>query len=280
MRKRDQRFLVWAVIAALGFVAPAASGEPAKAAKPAATDQAAGVAGPAIGEKVDRLLRDMGDYLQAAKEYSFHAEITYDDLLPSGQKLLFAAAHDVAVRRPDRLYSNYQGETGRKRLWYDGKTVTLLDEIHNTYATEKAPANIDATLDYLITELGFTPPLSDLLYGDPSAVLRRNAVFGFDVGPSDVNGVRCRHLAFVEDNIDWQIWIDEGKLRVPRKLAITYKTLPGAPQFIAVLSDWEFSSRLPDSLFAADPPADAIRIDFLKAAKAVQDKNPPSDQKR
>lgn len=277
-----------AVIAALIAAAPlpclAEKSEPPKvAAKPSEADKSSGAAAPAlaVGESADKLLRDMSEYMKAAKEFSFHAEIIYDDLLPSGQKLLFAAAHDVAVRRPDRLYSDYRGEGGSKRLWYDGKNVTLFDPTHNAYATEKAPASIDATLDFLIGQLGFTPPLSDLLYGDPHSVLRRSTVYGFDVGPSEVSGAHCRHLAFVEDTVDWQIWIDTGILRVPRKLAITYKTLPGAPQFIAVISDWDFVNRLPDSLFAPEVPPGAGRIEFLKAAAKPEAKpdtrqSPPS----
>lgn len=245
--------------------APCSAADKSGAAAPPPKESAPANA-PIVGEDADRLLKDMGAYLKAAKEFSFHAEIAYDDLLPSGQKLLLAAEQDIAVRRPDRLYSHYRGEAGRKRFWYDGKTVTLLDEPHNTYATEKVPATIDGTLEHLITQLGFTPPLSDLVYEDPYGVLRRNAAFGFRVGFGHVHGARCHHLAFVEDRVDWQIWIDDGRMRVPRKLVITYKTLPGAPQFIATLSDWDFNTRLPDSLFAPELPAGAARIDFIKAA--------------
>lgn len=272
MATLGKRFFAPAIaIAVLGSGLPALGEDKARPAKAEVKDAPKeNVAVPAIGEDADRLLKDMSNYLNEARELSFHAEIMYDDLLPSGQKILLAAAHDVAVHRPDRLYSSYQGEVGRKRLWYDGKTVTLLDDASNTYATEKVPSTIDGTLDHLITQLGFTPPLSDLLYDDPHAVLRRNAIFGFRVGFSDVQGARCHHLAFVEDHVDWQIWIDDGKLRVPRKLAITYKTLPGAPQFIAVLSDWDFTTRLPNSLFTPELPGGAAKIDFLKAAAPLK----------
>jgi hypothetical protein len=221
---------------------------------------------PQVSEHADRLLRDMSDYLKASKEYSFHADILYDDLLPSGQKILLAGTNDVALRKPDRLTSHSQGDTGGKRLWYDGKQITLLDETDGVYASEKAPGTIDAVLDHMTRHLKFTPPLSDLLYGDPHAVLRRNTLFGFHVGLTDIDGARCHHLAFVEKNIDWQIWIDAGTLRVPRRLLITYKTLPGAPQFIANLSAWDFSTRLADPIFTPELPAGAARIEFLKAA--------------
>ncbi len=289
MVKTGHRFSAFAcIVLAFAVAFPAAGrGEspPAESARKGVTAPGSEASAPlppapAIGEKADRLLRDMGDYLKAAKEFSFHAEIMHDDLLASGQKILLHAASDLAVRRPDRFSVHQQGDAGDKRLWYDGTTLTLLDGMHNTYATEKAPPNIDATLEYLIRELGFTPPLSDLLYGDPYARLRQDALFGFYVGPTDVEGVRCHHLAFVEANIDWQIWIDAGRLRVPRKLVITYKTLPGAPQFIAALSDWDFTTRLPESFFKAELPEAAVKIDFLRAAKSPADKKAASDKSR
>jgi hypothetical protein len=91
-------------------------------------------------------------------------------------------------------------------------------------------------------------------------------LFGFEVGATPIEGVRCRHLAFVERDIDWQIWIEEGTQWVPRKIVITYKTIPGAPQFSAVLSDWDFATRPPDALFTPQLPAEAARISFLAAA--------------
>jgi len=261
-----------ALIFACVFAGPAGaeSGKPTKqqaqAKQPATVAPAAATVTPQVSAQADRILQDMSDYLKAAKEFSVRAEILYDDLLPSGQKLLFSGRNDIAVHRPDRLYSHSTGDTGEKRLWFDGKQITLLDDRHGVYATEKAPGTIDATLDHLIKELRFTPPLSDLLYSDPHTVLRRGTLYGFHVGISDVGGHRCHHLAFIENSVDWQIWIDDGLMRVPRKLAITYKTLPGAPQFIATLTDWNFTARFADSVFVPALPPSAQRIEFLKAA--------------
>jgi hypothetical protein len=48
-------------------------------------------------------------------------------LLPTGQKIQLGAAYAAAVRRPDRLYTEYWGDAGARRFWYDGKTITLFD---------------------------------------------------------------------------------------------------------------------------------------------------------
>jgi len=247
---------------------PAGTTAPAAPAKDSAKEQKEAAPGPVIGQQADRLLRQMSDYLKAAKQFSFHAEISYDDLLPSGQKLQLAATDDVLVRRPDRIYSEFEGETGGKRFWYDGKTITLYDTKHHVYGTEEVPATIDAVLDHLMKVLGFSPPFSDLLHSDPYAILTKNVQYGFYAGLTQVDGRRCHHLAFQEKKIDWQIWIEDGIQLVPCKLVITYKTLPGAPQFIAVFSHWDLVAPAPDSMFAANLPAGADRITFQATATA------------
>jgi hypothetical protein len=224
----------------------------------------------AVAPEAERILRDMGAYLKSAQQLSFHADITYDDLLPTGQKIQLAASYDAAVRRPDRVYTEYWGDAGGRRFWYDGKSVTLYDPGLDAYGTEAAKPTIDATIEQLTKVLGFTPPLSDLMTSDPAATLRRNVLFGFVVGDTQVDGVRCRQLAFVEKHIDWQIWIENGTQWVPRKLVITYKNLPGAPQFTAVLSDWDTATRPPDALFTAQLPPDADQIPFLGTAAAAK----------
>jgi hypothetical protein len=282
MKKRFVLFLV-VVVAAGGIFAlahgkqaaaqkavtpaqPPAPAVPAAPAKESAGEQKAAAPGPVIGQQADRLLRQMSDYLKAAKQFSFHADIVYDDLLPSGQKIQLAASDDVLIRRPDRIYAEFEGERGSKRFWYDGKTVTLYDSRHHVYGTEEAPPAIDAMLDHLTKAIGFAPPFSDLAYSDPYTVLTQNVQYGFYAGMTQVGGERCHHLAFQEKKIDWQIWIEDGTQLVPRKLVITYKTLPGAPQFMAVFSHWDLVTPAPEGMFATDLPSGAARIAFLTMA--------------
>ncbi len=231
---------------------------------------------PVIAPKAEQLLRDMGDYLKAVDQFSFHAEITYDHLLPTEQKVQFSASGNVEVRRPDRIHAEVEGDLDTKRFWYDGKTITLLNVNERVYASEPVPSQIDAALDHVMEKFGFSPPLADLVYSDPYASFIPNVEFGFYVGLHNVEETRCHHLAFVEKYIDWQIWIEDGKELVPRKLLITYKTLPGGPQYTAVLSDWDLSARLPDRLFTADIP-EGMGIDKIEFM--MQPKHPATRQK-
>ena len=212
----------------------------------------------------------MSEALRAAPAFTVHAEIVYDDVATSGRKLQFAAALDAALRRPDGLVLAYTGDIGGKQLWYDGKAFTLLD-VRATFVTEPAPPTTTALLAKLATEQGLTFPLADLVADDPYAWLTARARSGIVVGPGDVNGITCHHLAFVQNDLEWQIWIDAGGRPLPRKLVIYYANTPGVPQYSAVLSDWKFPKTLPAARFAAELPKDAHRVEVRRGARRAEE---------
>jgi hypothetical protein len=230
----------------------------------------ADAAAPVVAEQVERLLRQMSDYIGSADQFTFHADVSFDHVLPSGQKLQYSAAEDVVLQRPARLYVEWRGDLGDRQFWYDGKSITLYDPATPFYATEAAPPEIDTMLDRLVPQLDFAPPLADFLYHDPYRSVRRNLQYGVYLGLNDVNGRSCHTLAFQEQDIDWQIWIDTGPQLTPCKLVITYKTQPAQPQFTAVFTDWNFAPRIAEPVFTADVPPGAEKIPFAPVvARAV-----------
>ena len=95
------------LIAAAGLVSAYTTSRPGQdQVQPKAEGEGASELGAAlkyrIEPRVDELLRDVSDYIAAAESFSFHAEITYDDVLFSGQKIEYGGTLEVAVRRPDR----------------------------------------------------------------------------------------------------------------------------------------------------------------------------------
>jgi len=236
--------------------------------RPAAPAAASNAPAPAIAEQADRLLKEVGAYIGSAEKFIFHADITFDNVLPSGQKLQFSAAEEVVLQRPGRLYVEWNGDLGARQFWYDGKSVTLYDPATPFYASEPAPSEIDGMLDQLVPKLSFAPPLVDFLYRDPYKSVRGNIQYGFDLGQNDVNGRTCRTLAFVEKDIDWQIWIENRPQPTPCKLVITYKTQLGQPQFAAVFGDWDFAPRIAEPVFVPQLPPGTEKIPFATVTAA------------
>jgi hypothetical protein len=73
--------------------------------------------------QADRLIKEMSAYIGSAQEFTFHADVTFDHVLPWGQKLQFSAAEEVVLKRPRGLYVEWNGDLGARQFWYDGKSV-------------------------------------------------------------------------------------------------------------------------------------------------------------
>lgn len=217
---------------------------------------------PGVDPRVDTLLHHMADYLKSAGEFSFHTEVNYDQVLESGQKILHGRRAEISMRRPNRLHVLVNGDVLNERLWYDGKTVVLMDLYDLGYVRIDVPPKIDDTLDLLAREYGISSPIADVLYSDPYAILTENIRTGTYIGRPTIRGVPTHHLAFTQDNIDWQLWIEDGAQPVPRKAVITYKNVTSSPQFTVWLSDWNFEPRLADSLFEFLPPNGAHQVEI------------------
>lgn len=218
--------------------------------------------GPDIDPRADQILRQASAHLAALDQFTLHAEVVEDDTLESGQLVEFGKSVDIAVRRPDGIWANIQGERGHKRIWYDGSSVTLLDYVYGTYAQAALPNTIDAALDDLADRYGVVFPLSDFAYSDLYTALADNITSGIYVGTRIIAGVSYHHLAFSQETIDWEIWIEDGPSPLPRKLVIIYKDQPGIPRFSALITDWELGG-LPDETFTFEVPAGVQRIEFL-----------------
>jgi hypothetical protein len=90
---------------------------------------------------------------------------------------------------------------------------------------------------------------------------------GFVVGKGVVEGVRCDHLAFRAPHVDWQIWIQEGKEPLPRKLVITTRDQPNAPQFSIEMTKWNLKPVFTPQTFAFRAPSGARQVEFLPLPK-------------
>ena len=109
---------------------------------------------PGIEEDADRILREMGDYLRTANEYTFRADIAYDEIVDD-QMILFGGVAEIALRRgPDQLNVELDGDELRRRFVYDGKTITIHNRSRNLYAVAEVPSEIDLALDRLFEAFG------------------------------------------------------------------------------------------------------------------------------
>lgn len=218
----------------------------------------------------DRLLRSMGEYLASAPAMTFHVEVADDRVLPTGQKIQYGGSADIAVQRPGSLHAYFKGQERHTRVFINDGRCTIYDMEANHYAVADVPKPLDDAMDRVVEKYGFTVPLADLVYADPYATLIENVEYGIYVGSVAIDGVNCAHLAFAQETIDWQVWIEVGPRPVPRKLLITYRSDPGSPQYTARLSNWNFAPRLASQYFEFHPPTGASEVEFILSKDAEE----------
>jgi hypothetical protein len=217
-------------------------------------------------------LKHSSDFLAAQKSFRFDAHIGFDVVQSNGQKLEFGGSRAVTLRRPDRIRIEAQARKGdESTLTFDGETISIDLADENAYVSVPKPGSLDAAIDYLVDDLGVPAPLADMLHSDVFAGVFDRIESGFIVGDSTIGKCDCLHLAFSTDDIDAQMWIEDGDRPLPYRIVLTYKKAEGSPQFWAQFINWDLSVETPDSLFAYSAPEGAELIPIAAAAREARE---------
>jgi hypothetical protein len=212
--------------------------------------------------RAESVLRSACQFLAHTPAFSFSAEIWREHVDGAGQKIQFSRTVVMDVKRPDGLRLEISSPLAARGFWYDGKTLTILDRKHNWYSTAAMPATLDKTLDAAHDQFGIDLPLIDLAVSDPYTNATAKVQGGRYYGISPVLGVPCHHLAFTQENVDWQVWIEDGPQPLIRKFVITHKNDPEVPEFTALITRWNMTDRIADSDFVFERPMGASKIEM------------------
>ncbi len=243
-------------VSAMCFVAPAAQ---------AADDDAL------------KILKGMSDYLASQKNISLSFDSDIEVITPEIQKIQFASSGQVLISRPDKLRATRTGGYADVEFVFDGKTASVLGKNINGFAQIDAPGTLDQLVDKLRNEYSVALPGADLLVSNAFEVLSADVLNGVHVGRGVVDGFECEHLAFRNDDTDWQLWVQVGDAPIPRKYVITSKTEAGAPQYTLVIRDWKTDVQRSADAFAFKAPDGAKKLDA--GALAALDEVPPGSPK-
>lgn len=216
-----------------------------------------------VEPKADEVLRAMTSYMAGLKHFSVKAENSLEMVTADGEKIQFIAPANLTVSRPDKLYADRKGDLVNQAFYYNGKTLTLYNVNTKHYATADVPATLDGMLDFARDRLDVIAPGADLFDTRAYTQLTQDAKSGRYVGMSVINGVRCHHLAYRATDVDWQLWVREGKQPLPCRYVITTKDVKGSPQFSTQLNGWNLNANVPASTFQFRAPAGAKAIDFM-----------------
>ena len=205
----------------------------------------------------------MTDYLGSLQQFSVHTQNTLEDVLESGHRIDIDVSASVIISRPNKLRAERRGELVDQIFYYDGRTLTLYNPTDKVYATEPAPGTIEELLDFARESLGLTVPVADLVYRNAFALLIQDVNFAKVVGKAIIGGVKCDHLVFSRQGVDFQVWVADGGQPLPYKYVVTDTGTPALLSVTTVMSNWNVAPAVADSRFTFVPPQEAKRIDFM-----------------
>jgi len=245
--------LAGGIIGFVPVVLPAA--EPAKQAQPA------------ISAEASTALQRMGQTLRA-EQLSFQARTIRVYAETNGEPLHIFHTLKVTMHRPNRLLAEVSGDDGSNKLIFDGKTAIIYSAAQNKYASIPVPeGTIAGMLKEAVGRLGVDFPLADFLSDEPGKAFLTGVTTGRVVNTVTIDGAPYDHLFFLQPpGIELELWLSKNEQSLPRRLIVTYRSLPGQPNFIAEFSDWNFNINPPDSDFAFQPPAGAEQVALKPAA--------------
>jgi len=199
-------------------------------------------------------LKRMSAYLQSLKTAEIVSESSLDVVTAEGQRVQLDGITGYKIRKPGFVIT-YVSDLKTRSFYYDGKNFTVYAPILGFYATVPAPPTNREVLDTIYNNFGIALPLEDLFrWNDPDAVRAEKLKSGYKLGTATIAGVKTDHYVFREDEIDWEVWIQQGDQPLPRKVVIVDRTDPARPTFVSRLT-WNVNPPLNDADFTFQPNA-------------------------
>ena len=227
----------------------------------------------AAGDDALQILKAMSDYLASQKTISATFDSTLEVITPNMEKIQFASSGTLLLRRPNEIRATRTGGYADVEMFFDGKTLTVYGKNINGYTQLESPGSVDQLIDTLRGR-GWALPGADLLLGNVFDTLSADVIEAKHIGRGVVGGVECDHLAFRNQDVDWQLWVEVGENPIPRKLVITSKAVGGAPQYTLVIKDWKTDVAADQTAFEFKPPEGADKLELEALAKL--DELPPA----
>jgi hypothetical protein len=227
-----------------------------------------------IDEKSKKIMMDMDKYLTGLNEFSFQSNGYFEVVdSASGKKEQINNSGELFVKRPNKIKVQRKGEKADLVFYCDGMQVTMYGKKLNYYSSAPVTGNLDDILDKIGEKFNISLPASDLLYTDVYEGLMQDVVSGKYMGKEKMANVTCDHLSFIGKEVDWQIWVEEGEKKLPRKYLIISKQIEGKPEASIEIAEWKTDLKLDDKMFTFTPPKGAQKVDFLQLKTKILAKN-------
>jgi len=191
-----------------------------------------------LDPQADALLKKMSDYMGGLKSFAADVYVVDEQIMGDGFKLSMLKAGSIKVQRPDKFFIEHRSMLGDQDAFFDGSHLIVHGKGIGMFIKVPVSGDVDAALDAVTETLGAELPARDLLSNDAHTPLMEPVEESAYLGAAEIGGVSCRQLAFRTDEVDWQLWIEEGKRPLPCRYTITSRWVYAAPQYTVTFTNW------------------------------------------
>lgn len=255
------RYGLWALLLAVSVVpatAQATAGNPGQQPKQAA---AAKTQPPDLDDESAQVMKALGDWLSRLDQFSVSVDVTADEVYPGDTRVQRAYAMEMRVLKPTGFNVRVKGASGLRDYAFDGKELAVYYKSWNALAVAPFSGTNEGVIAFAADKLGVVVPLADLILGS-KAYTTDDILSAIYVGKAEVGGSECHHVLVLMEDLDLQLWVDAGPEPMMRKFLLTYKSIPGYPQYSALLHRWDVKSPVDAKSLKVDAPQDAARVPF------------------
>lgn len=207
-----------------------------------------------LDPRADALLKKMSDHMRMLKSFSVDAFVVDEQIMGDGFKLSVLRSGSIDLRRPNKLHVTRKGMLRDQEVFFDGSKLMVHGKRLGIAVEVPVTGDVDAALDAATETFGAELPARDLLSTDAHTPLMEPVTESAHLDTVEIGGVTCRQLAFRTEEVDWQLWVEEGDRPLPCRYTITSKWTYGAPQYTVTFTNWRVNPDLPDGVFEFTAP--------------------------
>ena len=229
-----------------------------------------------LDEKSNEVFQQFMDYVNRCQNVSFQVTQAVTTEQQSIQSYA-AETYDVVLSRPGRLAMVLNSGTLGPTVISDEKnTYTYMPPLQQ-YTKEDAPEDI-ATL-FRISQAGAvfnsTVPLLNLMVSkDFFSTFIKDIIWGEYVGQEKVEGILCHQIKILQNDLTWQVWINQGDKPLVRKIVpdltqyyqqMARTTAGPVPEMKIAwhYRNWALNQPPPQDAFVFNPPPGAAEVTYF-----------------
>ncbi|KZL29059.1 DUF2092 domain-containing protein [Pseudovibrio sp. WM33] len=226
---------------------------------------------PAVAQKEDKarqILNKTIEKFSEIKAMSFTVYASEERIFKDMVPLNFVFEYTVNILGQGDLKIDLPRPDGMSEIYLDDGIITYFDKTRNIYTQGDFRGTSSEFIQVLRTDFQLTLPGIDLVNPELDQMLddltTRSVYVGREVLPEGI----AHHLAFFNDQVDWQLWVYEDS-GLPGYLIITYKDLAGVPQTHLSYRGWNLDPKFRGEDFKFNPPEGAEHFS-LPALSAIE----------